>query len=199
MKRFQVLRYVVIALCLALAGGQNRALADESYRPKIGQAGKDVIWVPTPQKLVEVMLDMANVTPADFVIDLGSGDGNIVIAAAQRGARAHGIEYNPDLVEFARCAAAKAGVSDRATFEHADIFASDFSQATVVTLFLTPKLNMDLRPKILDLTPGTRVVSYNFGMGDWKPDLTRTLEGDTSGLNTAHLWIVPAVWPIPAR
>ncbi|MCL1940004.1 MAG: class I SAM-dependent methyltransferase [Desulfovibrionaceae bacterium] len=194
MKPFPFLRRVAIALCvlLTVAGECDQARANETYTPQIGQAGKDVIWVPTPQKLIEVMLDMADVAPSDFVIDLGSGDGCIVIAAAKRGATAFGIEYNPDLVEFARRAAAKEGVSARATFEKADIFESDFSKATVLTLFLTPKINLDLRPKILDMKPGTRVLSFDFDMGDWKPDQTRRLKDDSSDMNIAHFWIVPA-------
>ena len=134
------------------------------YEPTVGQAGKDVVWVPSPEGLVEKMLDMAKVTPQDFVIDLGSGDGRTVIAAAKRGARALGIEYNPDMVELSKRNAAAAGVADKATFVKADIFESDFSKATVITMFLLPSLNLQLRPKLLDLAPGTRLVSNSFTM-----------------------------------
>ncbi|MCL2075450.1 MAG: methyltransferase domain-containing protein [Betaproteobacteria bacterium] len=165
--------------------------SDEEYAPEVGQPGKDVVWVPTPQALVDSMLDMAKVTSSDYVIDLGSGDGRLVITAAKRGATALGIEYNPDLVELARRAAMKEGVGARATFKKADIFESDFSQATVITLFLLSSLNLQLRPTILDMKPGTRVVSNSFDMGEWEPDQTKTLE-EPSAWHTAHLWIVPA-------
>jgi len=169
------------------------AQAPDEYKPRVGQEGKDVVWVPTPQALVDKMLDMANVTARDFVIDLGSGDGRTVITAAKRGARAHGIEYNPDMVELAKRAAAKEGVSERATFANADIFASDFSQATVITLFLLPGLNVKLRPTLLDLKPGTRIVSNTFTMGEWQADETAGVQGDDgSYYNTALMWIVPA-------
>ncbi len=161
--------------------------AQKPYEPQVGQEGKDVIWVPTPQALVEKMLDMAKMTPNDYVIDLGSGDGRTVIAAAKRGARAHGIEYNPDMVELSKQAAAKAGVANKATFAKADIFESDFSQATIITMYLLPQLNVRLRPKILDLKPGTRIVSHAFTMEEWKPDQTESVEN-----RTAYLWIVPA-------
>src|SRR5918992_5999257 len=133
-----------------------------TYEPSVGQEGKDVVWVPTPQVLVDKMLDMAKVTPSDYVIDLGSGDGRTVITAAKRGARAHGIEYNRDMVELSKRNAEKEGVSGKATFAQADLFKSDFSQASVITMFLLPDINLKLRPKILDLKPGTRVVSNSF-------------------------------------
>ena len=112
--------------------------AQKPFEPQVGQAGKDVVWVPTPQVLVEKMLDMAKVTPQDFVIDLGSGDGRTVITAAKRGAKAMGIEYNPDMVELSQKNAKAAGVTDKATFVKADLFESDFSKANVVTMFLLP-------------------------------------------------------------
>jgi hypothetical protein len=162
------------------------------YEPKVGQAGKDVVWVPTPQALVDKMLDMAKVTPSDYLIDLGSGDGRTVITAAKRGVRALGIEYNPDMVELAKRNAAAANVSDKATFVKADIFESDFSKATVITLFLLPQLNLKLRPTLLDLAPGTRIVSNSFTMDDWQPDETATVtEGCTTWCN-ALFWVVPA-------
>jgi Methyltransferase domain len=162
------------------------------YEPTVGQAGKDVVWVPSPEALVEKMLDMAKVTPQDYLIDLGSGDGRTVIAAAKRGARALGIEYNPDMVELSKRNAAAAKVSDKATFVKADIFESDFSKATVITMFLLPSLNLQLRPKLLDLTPGTRIVSNSFTMEAWQDDDTVTLAQDCTSWCTAHFWIVPA-------
>jgi hypothetical protein len=166
--------------------------AQKPYEPQVGQSGKDVVWVPTPQALVEKMLDMAKVTPQDFVIDLGSGDGRTVITAAKRGARAMGIEYNPDMVELSKRNAEKEGVSDRATFVKADLFESDFSKAQVITMFLLPSINMKLRPKILDLKPGTRIVANSFNMEDWEPDQTETVSDDCTSWCTAMLWIVPA-------
>jgi SAM-dependent methyltransferase len=162
------------------------------YEPTVGQAGKDVVWVPSPEALVEKMFDMAKVTPQDYVIDLGSGDGRTVIAAAKRGARALGIEYNPDMVELSKRNAAAAGVSDKASFVKADIFESDFSKATVITMFLLPSLNLQLRPKLLDLAPGTRLVSNSFTMEAWQDDDTVTLAQDCTSWCTAHFWIVPA-------
>lgn len=177
-----------------------QAQTKESFEPEVGQAGKDVVWVPTSQALVEKMLDIAKVTPKDYLIDLGSGDGRTVITAAKRGLKAHGIEYNPDMVALSQKNAAQAGVSDRATFTKADLFESDFSAASVITMFLLPSINEKLRPKILDLKPGTRIVSNTFTMGDWRSDDTATVgEGCTSWC-TALLWIVPAkvagVWQL---
>jgi hypothetical protein len=138
------------------------------------------------------MLDMAKVTPADFLMDLGSGDGRTVITAAKRGVKAMGIEYNPDMVALSIRNAAEAGVSDKATFVKADIFESDFSKATVITLFLLPDLNLRLRPKLLEMAPGTRVVSNSFRMEAWEPDQTETVSEDCVSWCTALLWIVPA-------
>lgn len=189
--RCQVARILILVMlaALTLAPGslpaQNRS--DPAYVPKVGQQGKDVIWVPTPQSLVERMLDMAQVTPDDYVIDLGSGDGRTVIAAAKRGARALGIEYNPEMVALARRNAEEAGVSGNTRFVQGDIFRTDFSAADVLTLYLLPNLNARLRPTILKMKPGTRVVSHAFRMGDWPPDETAVVEN-----RTAYLWIVPA-------
>ena len=180
--------FVLALLSLSVNVG---AQAAREYEPRVGQAGKDVVWVPTPDALVERMLNLANVTADDFLIDLGSGDGRTVIAAAKRGARAHGIEYNPEMVELSKRNAANERVSERATFAKEDLFQSDFSKATVITMFLLPQINLKLRPKILDLKPGTRIVSNTFDMGDWKPDQTSTVPGCNSWC-TAHLWIVPA-------
>jgi hypothetical protein len=185
------LAVVSLAINTALGGALAQQPARE-FEPQVGQAGKDVIWVPTPQALVDKMLAMAKVTPADYVIDLGSGDGRTVITAAKLGATAHGIEYNPDMVGLSKRNAEKAGVADKATFEKADIFASDFSKATVITMFLLPGLNLKLRPIILDMKPGTRVVSNSFDMGDWKPDQTVRAETDCTGYCRAYFWIVPA-------
>ncbi len=162
------------------------------YEPHVGQEGKDVVWVPTCQALVDKMLDMAKVTPKDYVIDLGSGDGRTVITAAKRGVRAQGIEYNPDMVALSIANAAKEGVSDKAKFMKADLFETDFSQATVITMFLLPEINLKLRPKILDMKPGTRVVSNSFRMEDWEPDETATVGEGCTTWCTALLWIVPA-------
>jgi SAM-dependent methyltransferase len=149
--------------------------------------GKDVIWIPTPDEQVKRMLRLAQVTPSDYVIDLGSGDGKIVIAAAREGAQGLGIEYNPEMVELSRRLAQQAGVTERARFEKADIFESDFSRATVVTMYLLPHLNLKLRPRIMALKPGTRVASHEFRMGRWVPDETSRI-----GHAAVHLWLVPA-------
>ena len=171
------------------------AQATTTYEPTVGQEGKDVVWVPTPQAVVNKMLDMAKVTAQDFVMDLGSGDGRTVITAAKRGARAMGVEYNAEMVELSKRNAQKEGVTDRATFVKADLFQTDFSKATVITMFLLPEINLKLRPKILALKPGTRVVSNTFTMGDWEPDETAELAaggGCENSWCTALLWIVPA-------
>jgi hypothetical protein len=166
-------------------------VTDARAQVVVGQDGKDVVYLPTPPELVNKMLDMAAVTPQDYVIDLGSGDGRIVIAAAKRGARALGIEYDGPLVDLSRRLAASDHVSDRATFVQADLFESDFSQATVLTMFLLSDIMVKLRPTILAMKPGTRVVANSFGMEDWAPDETATLNPCTTWC-TAHLWIVPA-------
>lgn len=184
--------FFLVAVWLAWMPAPLAAQQALDYQPQVGQTGKDVIWVPTPQALVDKMLDMAKVTASDYVIDLGSGDGRTVITAAKRGATAHGIEYNADMVELSKRNAAKAGVSGKATFAKADIFKSDFSKATVVTMFLLPSLNLKLRPILLDMKPGTRLVSNSFDMGDWTPDQTVHVTDDCSGYCRAHLWIVPA-------
>jgi hypothetical protein len=171
---------------------QQAATGQKPFQPQVGQAGKDVVWVPTPQPTVDAMLGLAEITKDDFLIDLGSGDGITVITAAKRGTRALGIEYNPDMVALSVQRAKEAGVPDRATFRQADLFETDFSQATVLTMFLLPSINMKLRPTILDMTPGTRVVSNSFTMEDWEPDGSKRVEDCPSSYCTAHLWIVPA-------
>ena len=179
--------WIAIALSLVFCfSAINNTFAQE-YEPYVGQQGKDVIWVPTPDGLILAMLDMAKVTSDDYVIDLGSGDGRIVIAAAKRGARAVGIEFNPDMVALSRRNAEKERVSDKATFLNADIFESDFSKATVITMYLLPQLNLKLRPIILSLKPGTRIVSNSFTMGEWEAD--RKAEAEN---RTAYFWLVPA-------
>jgi SAM-dependent methyltransferase len=182
---------VGLILCAGIAPAQPVA-KEKEFVPEVGQSGKDVVWVPTAQTLVNKMLDMAKLTSKDILYDLGSGDGRTVITAAKRGARAYGIEYNPDMVELSKRNAAKERVAERATFEKADIFQTDFSKATVVTLFLLPELNVKLRPTLLDMKPGTRVAANSFDMGDWKPDQTARVEGDCESWCTAYLWIVPA-------
>jgi precorrin-6B methylase 2 len=193
---------LVLSLAASVALAQDTP-AGTDYQPEVGQSGKDVVWVPTPQSLVDKMLDIAKVTPADYVIDLGSGDGRTVITAAKRGARALGIEYNPDMVTLSQRNAAKEGVTDKATFMKADLFETDFSQATVITMFLLPDINLKLRPKILDLKPGTRIVSNSFTMGEWQHDrsVQATESEGCQSYCTAYLWIVPAKvtgnWKLP--
>ncbi len=193
----RLLLVLFLAVLVAGAFAQAQAQAQQQpppgqFQPTPGQAGKDVIWLPTSQTLVEKMLDIAKVTAQDTVFDLGSGDGRTVITAAKRGARAYGIEYNPDMVELSKRAAEAAGVSAKATFEKADLFETDFSKATVITMFLLPDINLKLRPKILDLKPGTRIVSNSFTMGEWTADDTVTVSEDCTTYCTAYLWIVPA-------
>jgi SAM-dependent methyltransferase len=174
---------------------QDRPAADPApYEPHSGQEGKDVVWVPTSEALVEKMLDLAGVTAADYVIDLGSGDGRTVIAAAKRGARALGVEFNPDMVALSKRRAAEAGVAGRATFVEGDLFETDLSKATVITMFLLPSINMQLRPTLLELEPGTRIVSNSFTMEDWEPDARETVptEDGCESWCTALLWVVPA-------
>jgi precorrin-6B methylase 2 len=201
MQALDISRRFVTALLLSVCAASVCAPAvaaqkekPAAYEPSVGQEGKDVVWVPTSQALVNRMLDMAKLTPSDIHYDLGSGDGRTVITAAKRGARAYGVEFNPDMVELSKRNAQKEGVGEKATFVQGDIFETDFTKATVITLFLLPELNVKLRPKILDMKPGTRVVSNSFTMGDWQADRTQNVtekEGCQSYC-TAYLWIVPA-------
>ncbi|HYN11929.1 MAG TPA: class I SAM-dependent methyltransferase [Burkholderiales bacterium] len=178
-------RLIAVVLAALIAAAPAAA---QKFEPQVGQAGKDVIWVPTPDEVVDRMLTMAQVTANDFVMDLGAGDGKIAIAAAKKyGARALGIEYNPDMVKHAQANAQAAGVTGKASFRQADIFATDFSQATVITLYLLPALNMKLRPQLLSMRPGTRVVSHSFTMEDWEADETSSMDG-----RRAYFWLVPA-------
>jgi len=199
-------RQLLLVLCLLLVAVPAFAQATQTqkpqpFQPQVGQGGKDVVWVPTPQTLVDKMLDMAGVTAQDFVMDLGSGDGRTVITAAKRGARALGIEYNPDMVALSKQNAEKEGVSGRAEFMKADLFETDLSKATVITMFLLPDINLRLRPKILDLKPGTRIVSNTFTMEDWNADEIATIGEDCTSWCTALFWIVPAkaggTWTFP--
>ena len=208
---------IAVLAMIAVAQAQAQP-AQKKFVPKVGLVGKDVIWAPTPQALVDKMLDMAKVNADDTLIDLGSGDGRTVITAAKRGARALGIEYNLELVELSKRKAEREGVAGKASFVKADLFESDFSQATVITMFLLPDLNLRLRPKLLALKPGTRVVSSLFDMGAWQADdsakvislknlfapllreirrfipasLSEDLIDYCDFYCTAYLWIVPA-------
>lgn len=196
-------RMLLLAVCLVpVAGGAVLAQeAEKPYEPTVGQEGKDVVWVPTPYILTERMLDMAKVTPQDFVMDLGSGDGRNVIAAARRGARGRGVEYNPDMVALSRRIAAKEGVDGKAMFVQGDMYEADISEATVLALFLLPENLTRLTPKFLDLKPGSRIVANGFGIEGWDADETSRVEGDCEQWCTAYLYIVPAkvagAWNLP--
>jgi precorrin-6B methylase 2 len=197
-----ILSLVALTFSASVAFAQGTA-TQKPFEPQVGQAGKDVVWVPTPQALVDKMLDMAKVTKTDVVYDLGSGDGRTVITAAKRGATGVGIEYNPDMVDLSKKNAAAAGVTDRATFVKADLFETDLSKANVITMFLLPSINLKLRPKILDLKPGTRIVANTFTMEDWQADEEFTVtDGCSSSWCTALMWIVPAkvagTWNTPS-
>lgn len=182
---------LVISSVMLTLYAQEKTSAN-AYVPEVGQQGKDVVWVPTPQELVNKMLEVAKVTPADYVIDLGSGDGRTVISAARLGAKATGIEYNPDMVALSKENARKEGVGEKAEFIQADLYETDLSKATVITMFLLPEINLKLRPRLLDLRPGTRIVSNTFTMGEWEADQEVTTEENWNSWNTAYLWIVPA-------
>lgn len=164
------------------------AYGDALYQPTLRQPGKDVMWLPTPEAMVTRMLAAARTTRDDIVYDLGAGEGRIPIAAAREfGAMAVGIEYDQALAALAARNAVRAGVADRVRIIAGDVFKEDFTRATVVTLYLLPELNHQLRPQLLALQPGTRVVSYMWDMGEWEPDATITQDRDQ-----AFLWTVPA-------
>jgi SAM-dependent methyltransferase len=183
----------LLLVSFALAGSMAVAqTVDEKFKPSEGQEGKDVVWVPTPAILVEHMLDVAKVTAQDYVMDLGSGDGRNIIAAARRGARALGVEYNPNMVALAQRAAAAAGVADKAQFVQGDMYEADISQATVLALFLLPENLRKLTPKFADLKPGTRIVANTFGIGEWEAEQTSRTDGDCYAWCTALLYLVPA-------
>jgi precorrin-6B methylase 2 len=198
---FLTLFTVLFATAAFAQATSTPAKPEGQFEPRVGQPGKDVVWVPTPQALVDKMLDMAKLTPSDFLIDLGSGDGRTVITAAKRGATAMGIEYNPDMVALSKRAAEKEGVAAKATFVQADLFKADLSKATVITMFLLPSINMQLRPSLLNLKPGTRIVANTFTMEDWDADETQSVTDNCSSWCTALLWIVPAkvqgTWKTP--
>ncbi|MDP3001684.1 MAG: class I SAM-dependent methyltransferase [Bacteroidales bacterium] len=183
---------MLLLTCITVGLCAQEQTQNAEFVPHVGQAGKDVIWVPTPDDLVNKMLEIAEVTAKDFVIDLGSGDGRTVIAAAKLGARAFGIEYNPEMVELSKKNAVEAGVSGKTKFIQADLFECDLSEATVITMFLLPEINLKLRPRLLDLKPGTRIVSNTFTMEDWEPDFEVTTEENWNSWYTALMWIVPA-------
>ena len=198
-------RFIRSSTAIALAGvlsaavvsvdAKDRRECDRDYKPQVGQAGKDVVWVPTPDEIVQRMLRMAKVTPQDTVYDLGAGDGKIAIAAGKMGATAVGIEYNPDMAKLAQCYVQAENLAGKTRIIQGDVFKEDFSKATVVTMYLLPELNLKLRPTILDMKPGTRVTSHQFTMGDWEADETADVD-----YRTAYLWIVPAkvqgTWPL---
>jgi hypothetical protein len=181
-----------LMVVLALPASAQTTPPKQPYTPTVGMEGKDAVWVPTSDAMVEKMLDHAKVTPQDVVMDLGSGDGRMIIAAAKRGANALGIEYNPELVEFATRRAVAAGVGDKAKFAQGDMYAADISKATVLSLFLLPSNLEKLAPKFLDLPPGTRIVANSFWVPDWTPDETVTLETGCENWCTSHLMIIPA-------
>ena len=190
--KHSVSRSAALLILLCSLGAPAATAQTATYEPTPGQAGKDVVWVPTPLELVEKMLDMAKVTPQDIVIDLGSGDGRNVIAAAKRGARAYGFEFNPEMVALSRRRAQEAGVAERATFIEGDMFEADISKATVLALFLLPS-NLDkLAPKFLALRPGTRMVNNTFQVTGWDADASETVEGSCTSWCTSHLNIIPA-------
>jgi precorrin-6B methylase 2 len=193
---------LVLGLLIGPAHAQQpKPPQQEPFQPQVGQAGKDVVWVPTSEALVEKMLDMAAVTPQDFVMDLGSGDGRNIIAAAKRGARAMGVEFNPDMVRLSRSNAENAGVADKATFVEGDMFEAEFSQATVLALFLLPDNLMRLRSKFFDMKPGTRIVMNTFAIPEWEADVTENIERDCQTWCTSLLYFVPAkvegIWRLP--
>jgi SAM-dependent methyltransferase len=192
----RVRRQSWLTFCLYLVAASAFAQAQpatQPFEPQVGQAGKDVVWVPTADSLVQEMLNLANVTPQDLVMDLGSGDGRTVIAAAKRGATAIGVEFNPDMVALSRKNAAAQGMAARATFIEGDLFKADLTKATVITMFLLPDINLKLRPHLLDLRPGTRIVSNTFTMGDWEPDARYRVEGAAcTSWCEALFWVIPA-------
>jgi SAM-dependent methyltransferase len=199
-RKTALIGFVALAMCAVLSGTAavqqpqppEEQPRQQTYVPEVGQEGKDVIWVPSPPEVIERMLDVAKVTSADFVVDLGSGDGRMVIAAAKRGARALGVEFNPDMVELSRRLATEAGVADKATFVQGDMYEADFSKATVLALFLLPRNLEQLRPKMQALAPGSRIVLNTFSVPGWNPDFTERIPGQCASWCTLHLYVVPA-------
>lgn len=194
----RVSRFLFVAslLCLELLphgeGWAQATTSQDPYKPTVGQAGKDAVWVPTSEAMVEKMLDHAGVTSKDFVVDLGSGDGRMIIAAAKRGARGRGVEYNPELVAYSKRRAVEAGVADKAIFVQGDMYQADISDATVLALFLLPANVEKLLPKFLELPPGTRIVANTLWVNDWAPDDTQTQEQGCDNWCTSKLFIIPA-------
>jgi precorrin-6B methylase 2 len=184
------LNILLVFFWAGVSGQENKT--NPGYVPEVGQEGKDVVWVPTPNELVNAMLKLAKVTSNDFVIDLGSGDGRTVIAAAKLGAHAIGIEYNPEMVALSKRNAEQEGVSGMTQFIEADLYEYDFSKATVITMFLLPEINLKLRPRLLDLKPGTRIVSNTFTMGEWESDYEVHTDENWNSWNNALMWVVPA-------
>jgi hypothetical protein len=185
----------VLLLCAAAAQAQE---------PRIP-------YVPTPQDVVEKMLQIARVSAGDYLIDLGSGDGRIVVTAAKKyGTRGFGVDINPTRVSEALDNAQKAGIADKVAFYQRDLFQTDLRDASVISMYLLPKVNMELRPKLLELKPGTRIVSHDFDMGDWKPDThlrfySKEKHGGAGGDSEIYFWVVPAKvggswrWELPLR
>lgn len=182
---------VLLIIPLKYLSSQEKKAAGE-FIPEVGLEGKDVAWIPTPQSLVDKMLELAEITPDDFLIDLGSGDGRLVITAAKLGTKAIGVEYNPDLVDLSKIIAEKEGVTNLVKFIEADIYEFDFTNASVIAMFLLPHINLRLRPKLLEMKPGTRIVSNTFTMQEWHYDGVAKIKNGSERWNTAYLWIVPA-------
>jgi SAM-dependent methyltransferase len=190
----------LVLVALLVAGGSAHA-QQKPFEPTVGQAGKDVVWVPTPPELVEKMMDMAQVGPNDIVMDLGSGDGRNIIAAARRGATAIGVEYNPDMVELSNRLAKEAGVAGKASFIQGDMFTADISKANVMALFLLPDNLRKLTDKFYNLKPGSRLVLNTFAIPEWEADVTETIQGECVSWCTSLLYFVPAkvagTWKTP--
>jgi SAM-dependent methyltransferase len=201
MRPVRLVLIVGLAAVLSEVVSHAQQAQPKPFEPTVGQAGKDVVWVPTPPILVEKMLDMAAVTPKDVVMDLGSGDGRNIIGAAKRGATAIGVEYNPDMVALSQRLAKQAGVADKASFIQGDMFEADISKATVLALFLLPDNLTKLRDKFLNLKPGTRIVMNTFGIPDWEADVSETVTEDCPSWCTSLLYFVPAkvagTWKLP--
>ena len=200
MRTFALMAFI----SLSTAGyAQAQEKPQEPFVPRSGQPGKDVVWVPSPPEMVNKMLEIAKVTPADYVIDLGSGDGRNIIAAAKLGARGHGVEYNPDMVALSQRLAKEAGVADKAQFIQGDMYEADISKATVMALFLLPVNLNKLHPKFLNLAPGSRIVANTFGIEGWEPDYRTSLPqgSECESWCDILLWIVPAkvagTWTLP--
>ena len=201
MKALRRVSQSLVILSFAVVAAASLAQEKKPFEPVVGQAGKNVVWVPTPFATVEKMLDVAKVTPQDYVMDLGSGDGRNIIGAAKRGARGKGVEWNENMVELAQRLAREAGVADKAEFVQGDMYEADISKANVMAMFLLTE-NLDkLMPKFLDLRPGSRIVINGFGITGWSPDFTTRADGDCGSWCTVHLFHVPAkvggTWQMP--